>query len=112
MNRPPASSASPCRTHDPELWFPEKGSSGAAALRLCGGCPVRERCLEYALKHKIRDGIWGGMTGGQRRELIVGRPARTRALVPEHCTYPGCTKPYRSGGFCRTHYDRAMRKAG
>lgn len=33
----------------------------------CVPCPVREACLEYALRRKERYGIWGGLSGRARR---------------------------------------------
>ncbi len=37
-----------------------------AARRVCNICDVRETCLEYAFRHMIRDGVWGGMSPRQR----------------------------------------------
>ena len=37
-----------------------------AAKRICAECPVRDACLEYALRVDERLGIWGGMTEGER----------------------------------------------
>ncbi|MEV7548491.1 WhiB family transcriptional regulator [Amycolatopsis sp. NPDC089917] len=41
------------------------------ADRLCGGCPVRDECLELELRTAGADtaGVWGGMTDDDRREL-------------------------------------------
>jgi WhiB family redox-sensing transcriptional regulator len=36
------------------------------ALKICEKCDVRVHCLEYALKHNIQFGVWGGMTERQR----------------------------------------------
>lgn len=58
-----------CAQTDPEAFFPEKGQSSREAKRVCSGCPVREHCLQYALRHDVRFGIWGGTTERQRREL-------------------------------------------
>lgn len=52
-----------------DVWFPEKGASVREAKRICGGCLVRTECLEYALEHAIRYGIWGGTTERQRRAM-------------------------------------------
>jgi WhiB family redox-sensing transcriptional regulator len=30
------------------------------ALSICFGCPVRQKCLQYALEHKEPWGVWGG----------------------------------------------------
>jgi WhiB family transcriptional regulator, redox-sensing transcriptional regulator len=55
-----------------DLWFPEKGGSSRQAKRVCAGCPVRQACLEYALEHDIRWGVWGGTSERQRRSMRVG----------------------------------------
>ena len=39
------------------------------AKALCQVCPVRAECLEWALQHNERYGIWGGLTDVERREL-------------------------------------------
>lgn len=58
-----------CNQVDPELWFPEKGGSTREAKRICSGCPVRTECLDYALAHDERFGIWGGLSERERRRL-------------------------------------------
>ncbi len=58
-----------CSQVDPELFFPEAGSSGADARRVCKGCPVRLRCLQDALDRDDQHGIWGGMTTAERNRL-------------------------------------------
>lgn len=58
-----------CAQTDPEAFFPEKGGSTREAKRVCVGCEVRAECLEYALAHDERFGIWGGMSERERRKL-------------------------------------------
>ncbi len=58
-----------CAQTDPEAFFPEKGGSTREAKRICSGCEVRAECLEYALEHDERFGIWGGMSERERRRL-------------------------------------------
>ena len=58
-----------CAQTDPEAFFPEKGGSTREAKRICAGCEVRSECLEYALEHDERFGIWGGMSERERRKL-------------------------------------------
>lgn len=47
------------------------------AIALCGRCPVRAMCLEYALGDAAgayeAENIWGGMTAHQRAELSKAR---------------------------------------
>ena len=58
-----------CAQTDPEAFFPEKGGSTREAKRICSGCDVRAECLEYALAHDERFGIWGGLSERERRRL-------------------------------------------
>ena len=75
--------AAECRESDPELFFPV-GTSGPALLQIteakavCGRCPVRAECLDWALRTGQDAGIWGGMSEDERRALRR-RMARTRA---------------------------------
>jgi WhiB family redox-sensing transcriptional regulator len=61
-----------CAQTDPEAFFPEKGGSTREAKRICMGCEVRDECLEYALAHDERFGIWGGLSERERRRLKRG----------------------------------------
>ena len=58
-----------CAQTDPEAFFPEKGGSTREAKRVCRSCEVRAECLEYALAHDERFGIWGGLSERERRRL-------------------------------------------
>jgi WhiB family transcriptional regulator, redox-sensing transcriptional regulator len=63
-----------CPETDPEAFFPPEGGEApilvALAKRICRGCPVRTECLADALDNRIEFGIWGGMTGRERRALL------------------------------------------
>lgn len=61
-----------CAQTDPEAFFPEKGGSTREAKKICMGCEVRSECLEYALAHDERFGIWGGLSERERRRLKRG----------------------------------------
>ncbi|MFV2197474.1 MULTISPECIES: WhiB family transcriptional regulator [unclassified Nocardiopsis] len=58
-----------CAQTDPEAFFPEKGGSTREAKKVCQSCEVRAECLEYALEHDERFGIWGGLSERERRRL-------------------------------------------
>jgi WhiB family redox-sensing transcriptional regulator len=58
-----------CAQTDPEAFFPEKGGSTREAKKVCRSCEVRAECLEYALKHEERFGIWGGLSERERRQM-------------------------------------------
>ena len=55
---------------NPDLFFPETREQRAKRLPLirniCGGCPVRKECLTYAIKNRIPDGFWGGLSPSER----------------------------------------------
>ena len=58
-----------CAQTDPDIFFPEKGGSTTPATSVCAACDVQAQCLEYAITHDIRHGIWGGMSDNDRRRL-------------------------------------------
>lgn len=58
-----------CAQTDPDAFFPEKGGSTREAKRICKACSVRDECLEFALEHDERFGIWGGLSERERRRL-------------------------------------------
>ncbi|MFD7862223.1 WhiB family transcriptional regulator [Streptomyces sp. NPDC059783] len=37
------------------------------AKSICGACPVKKACFDYALDNEIRHGMWGGLTEDERR---------------------------------------------
>jgi WhiB family transcriptional regulator, redox-sensing transcriptional regulator len=54
----------------PDAWFPPRGADpGADAKAVCTACPVRAECLGYAITRGIREGVWGGLSEGDRRRL-------------------------------------------
>jgi len=53
----------------------ERAARESAARALCGQCPVRETCLEYALQVQEPYGIWGGLIELERRRLLRRRNA-------------------------------------
>ena len=60
-----------CRTPgmDPAWWFPDTLGGIRYAQALCGGCPVRQDCLDYAMTNHLTYGVWGGKSETQRKEL-------------------------------------------
>src|SRR6266511_3991550 len=55
------------------VFFSPDGERGAARRRreraaklVCAGCRVRERCADYALSHRERYGVWGGLSEHER----------------------------------------------
>ncbi len=62
-----------CRGIDPEMFFPVTDEDAEEAKAICATCPVREACLEHALAHREREGVWGGATERERRRIIRHR---------------------------------------
>jgi WhiB family redox-sensing transcriptional regulator len=57
-----------CVGMDPGIFFPE-WTGPEAARRTCSGCPVRSKCLDYAVANRIEHGIWGGLTEDERAAM-------------------------------------------
>lgn len=105
--------AAACKGKDPDMWFPERGSTIARAIAICEACPVRVDCLQHALAAKEKFGIWGGLSEKERRTLRRRRATReSLPAVKPHGTlsrfHYGCRCPE-----CRAAYDavRAAREA-
>jgi WhiB family redox-sensing transcriptional regulator len=80
-----------CAETDPEIFFAEKGASVRPAKRTCMACEVRAECLQYAMEHDERFGVWGGLSERERRRLRRKREAASGAV--QTCTGCGETKP-------------------
>ena len=101
-----------CGQSDPELWFPEQGDGAraVAAKRICSVCPVREQCLDYALRTREMQGIWGGHSPDERRRML-GRPTKSHHPPPKplhtcpHCGYT-TTSPQSYAGHVSGHTRR------
>ncbi|HSJ26817.1 MAG TPA: WhiB family transcriptional regulator [Acidimicrobiia bacterium] len=48
---------------------PDRVGEIARAKALCGGCPVLDDCLAFAIETNQPDGIWGGFTAKERVRL-------------------------------------------
>ncbi|WP_172653034.1 WhiB family transcriptional regulator [Rhodococcus opacus] len=58
-----------CRGANPGLFYDDSDTSDHdAARRMCGLCPVRRDCLQYALDYSEQHGIWGGLDAIERRK--------------------------------------------
>jgi WhiB family redox-sensing transcriptional regulator len=54
-------------------FFPPKGQNGTTQKALCHTCPVENECGEMALEDHLMTGIYGGMTGKERRRILRKR---------------------------------------
>ena len=63
----------------PEVFF--SPLTQKEAVEYCLECPLMMKCAEFALKEKIPEGVWGGLTESDRRELLKNRN-RSRKGIP------------------------------
>ena len=61
------------------MFFPTNSSEVTAAIAVCEACAVRAECLDYALRHGIGNGIWGGCSERERRRIARRRREVGRA---------------------------------
>ena len=60
-----------CNNHpDPDWFFDIEAGHGIEQKKYCVGCPVINKCLDYALNVKVL-GVWGGTTPEERRQLRI-----------------------------------------
>jgi WhiB family transcriptional regulator, redox-sensing transcriptional regulator len=77
-----------CRGEDAEMFFApnyferkeEKEGREVQAKTICARCPVRDECLEYALRNREPHGIWGGLNESERKSLIRSRERGMRQV--------------------------------
>jgi WhiB family transcriptional regulator, redox-sensing transcriptional regulator len=62
-----------CRNYPPAAFFPSDGVGVDRARKICGGCPVADTCLEYALDNRIDHGVWGATSERERRRILKRR---------------------------------------
>ncbi len=52
-----------------DLFFDDLRDQQAKAI--CADCPVREQCLDHAVRTPEQYGVWGGMTPRERRWMTM-----------------------------------------
>jgi WhiB family redox-sensing transcriptional regulator len=68
-----------CKGPQAAVFFPpsqverkdEREAREARAKEICGLCPVRRQCLDYALAIREPHGIWGGLNELERKQLAT-----------------------------------------
>lgn len=68
-----------CHNQNLNDWFPVPEESFHGAV--CAGCTEQEPCLEYAIRHRMMFGIWGGKTTSQRHKIAKQAAALERAIT-------------------------------
>ena len=66
-----------CSGMPTDWWFPPPHQSGEvltnmrAAIAICNGCTIKQKCLEFALDNPSLQGIWGATSPRARNNLRV-----------------------------------------
>lgn len=68
-----------CAAQPPDTFFPSDGVGVEVARRICAECPVKEPCLEHALRNRIDHGVWGGCSERERRRILKRRRLEAEA---------------------------------
>ena len=58
-----------CTPADEPLFFSELASKVARAKAICADCPVRQKCLDFAIREDVEFGVFGGLTPDERKVL-------------------------------------------
>ena len=87
------------------LFFPHQKADAEFVpreiIRICADCPVREECLDYALRMDQNVGLWAGTTPGQRAVIrqrtgiTVEKPVNTAPSTATKSTYGTARNPAR-----------------
>lgn len=67
------------------IFFTETTAGIARAKAICTLCPVRDECLDYALRTKQEYGVWGGLSENERVARM--RRATAGGQAPIDITY-------------------------
>jgi WhiB family redox-sensing transcriptional regulator len=76
MQRPSFTESGPaaCQS-EADLFFPDPKDRSVETLRqvraakaICGRCPYKLECAEWAIQTPYEEGIWGGLTEAERRK--------------------------------------------
>jgi hypothetical protein len=93
-----------CAGTDPDMWDPADRKESDACKAICSRCPVREACLEDALRAEggasdsYRTGVRGGKSPDERYAIYRARTAKPK---PDPATRKhGTIRTYQAGCRC------------
>lgn len=118
--------AAACKNWPAEWWFPRRAADHPGevssiyaeteqAKKICGDCPSRKPCLDFALSNKEEFGIWGGLGEKARTHLRKnnGRPAvclECRKVFVTRTTSAYCGPGCRGEARRRQHRESHVRR--
>lgn len=62
-----------CSGLDSAIFYPPTEEEADEAKAVCAECPVAEPCLEHAIEHREKNGVWGGATEKERLRIVRRR---------------------------------------
>lgn len=68
-----------CAGMDVELFYSDTVRDIQHAEAICGGCPFRVECLEWAVNSRELWGVWGMTTLAERRPFMTPPPPKVMA---------------------------------
>lgn len=99
---PPSLPGAACRGYPVEWWVPPRGTVHAEARAICARCPERDPCLVFALRTPGAEGIWGGMSPKDRKQIrkrvkevlmtMTDSPERARRVADLWTANPNMTE--------------------
>lgn len=74
---------SKCHPDDGITWFPGVGerTRTTEAKQFCQNCPVKQKCLDWAITNKIIYGVWGGHSPIERAVLLHARKIKAKIVA-------------------------------
>lgn len=73
-----------CRGKGSEMFHQEIAGGNAFYLEaraLCFNCPVQQECFDFAVRHSIQHGLWGGFTYRERLAAASGKRPRKVTIM-------------------------------
>ena len=78
-----------CRGPHSVVFFPpsraerkdERMARERSAKEICRTCPVVKSCLDYAVRIREANGIWGGLNEAERKQIVERGVAGPRAAA-------------------------------
>ncbi len=73
-----------CRGLDAAIFYPDDENEAQAAKSVCESCTVKQLCLDHALTHREKSGVWAAppnaIAAGSSGS-VVARTERTRQPI-------------------------------
>ena len=65
---------------NPNIFYDTHYKSIYLAKKVCEGCPLVAKCLQFALETNEEWGVWGGFTAEERKALKTNQITNTKEI--------------------------------